>query len=248
MQLIYYLPIFGFFLFGTVLAVPAAGSFVRHEKRESTPSHWVKRSNAPLHARLPLRISLKQRNAHLGHDHLMDISDPMSQNFGKYWTSEQIEEFFSPHATTVDSVLSWLQSSGIDSKRLSVTRGRGSVTFHATVPEAETLFNTKYHLYEHAETGDLSLSCDEYSIHHSVSDHIEFVTPTIGFPAPRSRAHTQRPDPESAAESVIVSRDLRQRSSSGKSSGDLANCEKSVTPDCIRGKLSLKVQARNMID
>ena len=68
-------------LLGLITAV--LGSLVQHEKRGNTQSLWVKRGRALVESNIQVRIALKQRNIHLGHDALMDVSDPASTNFGR---------------------------------------------------------------------------------------------------------------------------------------------------------------------
>jgi tripeptidyl-peptidase-1 len=216
------------------LAAPSSHHFVRHEKRDSTPHKLIRRGSAPLDTKLPIRFSLKHRNAHLGHDHLMDISDPRSPNFGKHWTAKQVEDFFSPSRESVKSVLDWLNSSGIHHSRYRVANGRGSVQLYATVSEAEALLNTKYYVYEDVETGDLRYACDEYSLHYSLLEHVDYVTPTVGFATTgshkklRKRGQQEIPKPRFTpyhGPPIIP--------------GDLSNCSNAVTPDCVRGKEGL---------
>jgi tripeptidyl-peptidase-1 len=53
-------------------AVP--NSHVLHEKRNpSSSKHWMKRDKLSSTAILPMRIGLKQRNLHRGHEFLMDM-------------------------------------------------------------------------------------------------------------------------------------------------------------------------------
>lgn len=64
--------------FVLALAATAQGttiprSHVIHEKREVTPSKWVKREKIPSSHVLPMRIGLKQRNLDRGYDFLMDV-------------------------------------------------------------------------------------------------------------------------------------------------------------------------------
>ena len=75
----------------TVLALPASVPHVVHEKR-STTSVWSKIPNVKPDSRttLPVRIGLKQSNLDRGHDVLMDIADPASENYGKHLTAEQV--------------------------------------------------------------------------------------------------------------------------------------------------------------
>jgi len=97
--------------YGDALRLPPSHSL--HERRNLTPPQWTKSSKAPRDISLPMRIQIFGQNAELGHDHLMDISDPTSPNFGKHWTPKQIHDFLSPAPETVASVREWLNSSGI---------------------------------------------------------------------------------------------------------------------------------------
>jgi tripeptidyl-peptidase-1 len=217
-------------LCGSSLAAPAPHSFVRHEKRDSAPHKWIKRATAPPDTRLPIRISLRQENAHLGHDHLMDISNPGSPNFGKHWTAKEVEDFFAPRSESVNSVIDWLESSGIDYTRYRVAHGRGSVQFYATVSEAEALLNTKYYMYEHAETGDLSYTCDEYSLHHSLLDHVDYITPTLGFARTGNKKNLRKRG-QGRTKPRFTPYDGPL-----PAANDLKNCSQAITPDCVRGK------------
>jgi tripeptidyl-peptidase-1 len=221
--------LFVFLFFALSSTAPTSDVFIQHEKRGAAPSHWIKRSTAPPDARLAVRVGLKQQNAHLGHDHLLDVSNPESPNFGNYWTGKQIEQFFSPQEHTVDSVRTWLHDAGIDQSRHIMAHGRGSLLFHATVMEIEALLNTKYYLYQNKETDEFSVSCDEYSVHHSVRDHVDFIAPTIGFPAPK------RHKGSSVLKSKLARRNTDWSVLSNTSSQSLDNCSTSVTPNCIKG-------------
>lgn len=67
-------------LIPTVLAVAVAAqaatvpsSHIVHEKRDVASSKWVKREKLASSVILPMRIGLKQRNLHRGHEFLMDV-------------------------------------------------------------------------------------------------------------------------------------------------------------------------------
>lgn len=60
-------------LTAVVHGVAVPNSHVVHEKRDVTPSRWVKREKLSPRDVLPMRIGLKQRNLDLGHDFLMEV-------------------------------------------------------------------------------------------------------------------------------------------------------------------------------
>lgn len=57
----------------TAQSASVPSSYVVHEKRDVTSSTWVKRERIASSNTLPIRIGLKQRNLHRGHEFLMDV-------------------------------------------------------------------------------------------------------------------------------------------------------------------------------
>ena len=57
------------------------------------------------------------------------------------------------------------------------------MSFDATVDEAENLLKTKYHVYEHEETGQPHVACEEYNVPAALQNKIDFITPTLHFDA-----------------------------------------------------------------
>jgi len=73
------------------LAAPST-RYAVHQKRDgTTASQWVKR-DVELNPRsvIPVSIALTQRNLHKGDEYLMDVSDPLSPNYGKHWSPEKV--------------------------------------------------------------------------------------------------------------------------------------------------------------
>jgi len=81
------LSVFAFCALATsALAVPTtttAERHVIHEKRESVPRAWKRSARLTPDSVIPIRIAMTQQNLHLIEDHLMDVSDPDSINFGR---------------------------------------------------------------------------------------------------------------------------------------------------------------------
>jgi tripeptidyl-peptidase I len=64
----------------------------------------------------------------------------------------------------IQVVREWLSLSGIAGHRHTVTASRGQILFRASVDEMESLLGTQYDVWEHDETGALSIACDEYYV------------------------------------------------------------------------------------
>lgn len=78
------------------VATPLTTSHVVHEKRSALPHGWVRRGAVNKREILPMRIALTQSNMDKGHDWLMDVSTPDSENYGKHWTAEDVVKAFAP--------------------------------------------------------------------------------------------------------------------------------------------------------
>ena len=78
-------------LTATAAALPAAVPYVVHERR-SGASSWFENTEVKPSGRinLPIRIGLTQNNLDRGHDLLMDVADPSSENYGKHFTSKEV--------------------------------------------------------------------------------------------------------------------------------------------------------------
>jgi tripeptidyl-peptidase-1 len=66
-----------------------------------------------------MRIGLFGDNMDMGHGLLMDISDPDSKNYGKYYSAEEVYDLFAPPKHSVDAVRGWLEKAGIEAGRVS---------------------------------------------------------------------------------------------------------------------------------
>ncbi|GIZ43935.1 hypothetical protein CKM354_000714400 [Cercospora kikuchii] len=171
---------------GVAVGAPAnVQRHVLHEKRASS-ENWVKGERLSPDVKMPMRIGLVQENLHKGHDWLMEVSDPDSPRYGKYYSAEEVHDLFAPAGHAVDAVKSWLHDAGLHPDRISQSANKQWIQFDATVAEAEALLQSKYHFYEHAATGKSTIGCDEYHVHHEVKRHIDYITPGIKLMNTRS--------------------------------------------------------------
>lgn len=82
---------------------------------------------------------------------------------------------------SVNAVKTWLIGSGIAIERIKSSAAMGWLQVNATVTEAENLLKTKYHVFEHTESGTLHVACDFYSLPGQIKQHVDFVTPSVHF-------------------------------------------------------------------
>lgn len=237
--------------FATLAATsPIGNTHSLHEKRSEIPPGWERLDTLDRRAVLPLKIGLAQSNLDKGWEWLNDVSHPSSPNYSKHWTPEQVARAFSPSDESLDAVRSWLSSSGIASDRLTQSRSLSWLEFEASVGEAEELLKTKYHVYEHGQSGQLHVASEEYSVPSHLKEHIDIITPTVHFDV---KVKPRKSNPELAGrdESSDVRKGLgwpgsgslpkggRRLGPNGPLHGkklreELAMCDEYITPDCLR--------------
>ncbi|KAI9712697.1 MAG: hypothetical protein M1820_001318 [Bogoriella megaspora] len=216
---------------------------VVHEQRGHVPLRWVKRNRMAATARLSMRVGLKQ-NLDGAHDHLMDVSDPDSPNYGKFWTQQRVIDTFQPPAETVAAVKSWLVDAGITSKRITHSDNKGWLAFDATTAEAEKLLQTEYHEFEDRLTSIRIPSCESYRVPANIRRHIDYITPGTKLLALDSHTgkrkrtlHQARIKTRAVKEQNIQPHQPKfqipdpERQSSN--SNDLSICDVYITPACI---------------
>lgn len=179
-----------------------------------------------------MRIGLTQSNLDNAHNHLMDVSNPDSPNYGKHWTPEEVVEAFQPSNETVSAVKDWLVEAGISLGRITHSDNKGWFAFHATAEEAEDLLMTEYHEYEDLHTGGVMPACDEYHLPKHIQEHVDYVTPGVKLLAPVENAFEKRNQP--AGSPSRQPRKFRRSERAGPyDSSDLSMCDVAITPACV---------------
>lgn len=169
-------------LLASAAAAPSLQNHVLLEKRDKVPPGWSSHGQAiDGKTILPMKIGLTQGNLESADEYLMEVSHPESPKFGQHWSAKQIAETFAPSQESVDSVMYWLESSGINPERVIRSQSLGWLHFDVTVEEAERLLKTKYHVYKHEGSGKLHVACSQYHVPEHVTRHVDFITPTVHF-------------------------------------------------------------------
>jgi len=106
-----------------------------------------------------------------------------------------------------------------------------------TVAEAEHLFQTQYHAYEHTDTGKMSIACDEYHLPTHLTPHIDFIKPGIKLMHGKaSRSTLDKRGFKTKGQSTFsppVLNPVVPQIINSSTSAMLANCDKYITPPCI---------------
>ena len=240
------------------LAIPTEWRKVLHEKREVTNDRLRRASRVDSNAIIPIRIALTQSNLENGYAHVMDVSHPSSENYGKHWSQEKVHKTFAPSEEAIKAVRDWLVSSKIESRRITQTENRGWLEFSLPVGEAEHLFSTRYHEHKDLADGTVKIGCDHYYLPEHIAPHIDYITPGVALSPPLSKrtfkrdsvgdwVHKPFASPYEASDSGHKSHGEESRpayqqsghksfaeDSRPSNTSSLANCGTSITPDCIR--------------
>ncbi|KAL8661074.1 MAG: hypothetical protein Q9202_005946 [Teloschistes flavicans] len=233
-------------------ALVASSLAVVHEKRDVLPPGWKYHDKLRSSEVLPMKIALTQSNLDQADDFLLDVSHPESPNYGKHWTHEDIANKFAPSTETVDTVKSWLVSSGIAPERISKSQSLGWLKFDATVAEAEGLLKTDYHLYMH-EIGKPHVACSGYHLPEHVAPHVDFITPGVNFDTKVPHAVAKPVEKRAPSTTAAAGPPVKTHAALGIGSPNsgslpkkgtnidikgiidqLQNCNKFITPNCLR--------------
>ncbi|KAI8982832.1 subtilisin-like protein [Trametes punicea] len=172
-----------FFSLGVVLASPleAATSTVHaHELRRTVPSGFIEVGPAPPETTLRLRLALAESDPNAVVDALYSVSDPDSLSYGQYLSKDEVERFVTPQPATIDAVNAWLEENGLTSQTLSPAGDWLSI--EVPVSQANTLFNTNFTVFRHADTGAETIRTLAYSLPDALQGHVDLVHPTVSFP------------------------------------------------------------------
>lgn len=153
----------------------------------------------------------------------------------------------------MDAVNNWLISAGIAAEKISQSVNKQWIQFDASTEDLEFLLNTKYHVYEHTETGKTTVACDEYAtcfltsktsnsfryhIPPHIQQHVDYITPSIKLFTPQRRGSARR-----AVEGHIERRDFKlppllkdlgMTLEALLAIPELLVCSVAVTPACVQ--------------
>ena len=133
-----------------------------------------------------LVIAVKQRNMNQIESILNEVSDPFSKNYGAYLSSTEVAKIC---ANPIGSkkIHDFLKSNDIEV--VGKTLFGDYITVRGFIHQWESIFLTKFHIFENIYTNQRVLRAISYSLPASISDHISTIFYFIHLPPPSSHIH-----------------------------------------------------------
>ncbi|KDQ16562.1 hypothetical protein BOTBODRAFT_252534 [Botryobasidium botryosum FD-172 SS1] len=166
-----------------VAASPAAERRVHVVKSSlaEIPRGWALHGTPPTHHTIKLRIGLPQSRFADLERALFQVSDPAHPNYGSHLSKEEVEALVAPQPESLAHVEEWLASHGFAVDALDRSPARDWITIVVPVHQAESMLNTKYHVYKHTESGMEIVRTQSYSLPEYLHPHVDVIQPTTMF-------------------------------------------------------------------
>eukprot|EP01111_Echinosteliopsis_oligospora_P014038 TRINITY_DN519_c0_g1_i1.p1 TRINITY_DN519_c0_g1~~TRINITY_DN519_c0_g1_i1.p1 ORF type:complete len:596 (-),score=161.62 TRINITY_DN519_c0_g1_i1:79-1818(-) len=147
---------------------------------------WTRQERAAPHDQIDIRFALKQRNLNVLTTTLLDVSDPDSVNYGKWWSPEEILDLVAPAQEVSEAVAAFVEANG----GKHVKNGRDYVSARMTVKNCEQFFGIELHSYHHnTKPSKIIRAVNEYAIPTDIKEHVDFVSGLYEFPNLRKQNH-----------------------------------------------------------
>ncbi|KAK7467531.1 hypothetical protein VKT23_004584 [Stygiomarasmius scandens] len=215
-----FVPLLGLAVASPVFDTPYSDFQTKHSWVE-IPKGWEYHSTPPADTLISLRLGLKQARFDELLSHLYQVSDPTHSRYGQHLSKADVDALVKPSDETTNAVYDWLSHHGIDDS--AVTSSREWVTVTLPLHLAETLLDTKYHVYSHAKSNERVLRTLSYSLPSILHGHIDVVAPTTYFSTLKSMRATSFLQPEIPALSLKID-----------ATAPAASCNTVITPTCLR--------------
>ena len=160
-----------------VALTTVAGTHARN-----VPRGWSVRRRADPEAFVPLKFALAQSNVHNLDAYLLDVADPRSPNYGKYWSPAAVAQAFRPSDAAIDTVRAWLIEELGGAERVTLAPKGDAIRVNATVADAERVLGAEYFVYAHDTSGAQRVGCHGgYTLPPHVAEHVDLVWSTVQF-------------------------------------------------------------------
>ena len=133
-----------------------------------------------------------------------DVSDPKSDSYGQHMTRDQVVGLTSSPESAA-AVSAYLHANG--ASVVSVTLGHEYVTAHAPISVWDSLFNTRFHIFQQMQSnGDVIelIRAEQYWISKEIHSHVLAVMNTIEMPVVLQRGQSHSVDAESTKDRRLI--------------------------------------------
>ncbi|KAF8142689.1 family S53 protease [Mycena galopus ATCC 62051] len=192
-----------------------------HESIPAVPSGFVHAGAVSPAQGLTLRIALAQADMPGLQAKTYAVSDPANALYGQHLTAEEVTEYVAPTEETLSAVSEWLSENGITAKSISPAGDVLQISLPAS--QANALFAAQFSAFTHTASGTSSIRTLSYSLPAALTEHIQFVHPTVVFTPPLSNppgmtAINHKRDDEMLKRTGAVP----------------ASCTSKITPACVQ--------------
>jgi tripeptidyl-peptidase-1 len=140
----------------------------------------VKQKRAPSNLKHTVVFSTKNKNMDAIETLLLDVSNPLSRNYGKYLSKTEIDTL-SNDPSSFKEIKKYLDFQGI--KVIKTSRNGDYITAEASVGKWEEIFGTEFNLYKQTKLNDVHLvRAEQYSLPDILIEHVESVFNVVQFP------------------------------------------------------------------
>ena len=138
-----------------------------------------------------MTFAVKKRNLDVLQAVFLNVSDPLSADYGKFWSREQISQL-TANPQAMQKIASYLASHAIDI--VSQTRDGGYITAQGKVSVWEKMFSTQFYEFRHKHWNNENIKrALEYSLPKELNGHVEFVFDIVDFPLPKKGGAIVKP-------------------------------------------------------
>jgi len=132
---------------------------------------------------LELSFALKQENLEEFEDLFWKVSNPRSEIYGQYLSTDQITEILSPQYETISLIEKWLKSHGVTECELVANRDYLNCQMSCKIAE-ELLTGAVFFYFRHDKYHKRIIrSASRYYIHAYIAEYLDFIGGVHRFPA-----------------------------------------------------------------
>jgi len=122
---------------------------------------------------------------------ILDVSNPSSENYGKWLSKDEVTDLFSPDGRHALAISRYLMEYNITD--FSINKNRDIISANIPGTVAEEMFNTKFYRYRHSNVRDIEILrvSEPYYLPESIAPYVDIVGEFIRFPTVKSPIITE---------------------------------------------------------
>lgn len=178
--------------------------------RSAPPKGWTLVGRTAPDQITSFKIALYQQNVDQLLHKVETVSDPKNDDYGNFWTREEVLSLIAPSEEDRSQVLNWLHSEANEGDILKIRDYVDAFQITAKVEYVERLFSTQLHSFVHEQSKKYIIrQMGEYSVPEDVRQKIHLIAGIDEFP-PIKKTQTVHEQPEGALNGCNVPYTMKQ--------------------------------------